>query len=79
MPSYRFNTAREFGFRDDTESVNIVPQAGASYTVSYGEGDSFVDDDMGVQTVPNRVYVQSTVVKITPVDGFVTVTGAGSF
>lgn len=79
MTTKRFNTEQVIGFNDTTESVNIVPASGVSFTVSYKEGDSFVEDDAGSQTAPIRVYVQNTVVKITPTGGFVTVTGAGSF
>lgn len=79
MTTKRFDTEQVIGFNDTTESVSIVPATGASYTVSYKEGDEFIDDEKGIQSVPSRVFVQSTVVKVSPSNGYVTLSGAGNF
>lgn len=79
MAKHVINSEQVFRFGLGTESVNIIPDAGASYTVSYESSIGFTDDDAGAQTVPNRVFVQNTVVKITPTGGFVTITGPGTF
>lgn len=79
MTTKRFDTEQVIGFNDTTESVAIVPATGASYTVSYKEGDEFIEDEKGVQTVPSRVFVQSMVVKVAPTNGYVTLSGAGNF
>ncbi len=79
MTTKRFDTEQVIGFNDTTESVTIVPATGASYTISYKEGDEFIEDEKGVQNVPSRVFVQSMVVKVAPTNGFVTLSGAGNF
>lgn len=79
MANVRINSEKVFSFVLGTESVNIIPESGVSFTLSYESGAEFVPDELGVQTVPIRVCVHNTVVKITPTGGFLTITGAGSF
>lgn len=79
MSLKRINTATVFEFGIGTESVNIIPESGVSYIVSYGSGGEFIDDDVGPQTITNRVFVQNTKVRITPTGGFVTISGLGVF
>lgn len=79
MSSKRFNQESVIAFGDETESVNIIPEAGVTYTVAYKSGDSYTDDDAGSQSTPTRVFVQNTVVRVTPVGGYVTVNGVGPF
>lgn len=79
MAQKRFNTETALVFGDDTERVNVIPESGASYNISYWTGAEWVIDDKSPLTVPASFLVQTTRVKIEPIGGFVAVTGKGSF
>lgn len=79
MSKYRFNETKEFAFGDLTGSINVIPESGASFNVSYWTGSEWVLDEKSPVSNPANFIIQSTNVKIEPLSGFVFVTGAGTF
>ena len=79
MAQLRFNTAKEISFTDLTEYVNIIPEAGVTFDVSYWSGTEWIADDKSPMSSPQRIAVQSTRTQIVPTGGFVGVFGKGDF
>lgn len=79
MAQKRFDAETEFAFNEITDRINIIPESGVSYNISYWTGAEWVIDDKSPLTVPASFLVQTTRVKIEPTGGFVAVTGKGSF
>lgn len=79
MAIVRTNEAQTFRFGLATDWVTVIPEGGATYTLDYLSGSDYIPGGLGEQSGQNKFYVLSTIVKITPVGGYITVAGAGSF
>ena len=79
MAQKRFNTKTEFSFSDMTESVNIIPESGVTFNVSYWTGSAWTPDDLNPRSTPSQVAVQATRVQVDPTGGYVAVVGKGDF
>lgn len=77
MAINRFNTATEFAFYETTESVNILPETGVTFNVSYWTGEAWSADGNNPYSAPVNALIQATKIKIEPIGGYVAVASKG--
>lgn len=77
MSIKRFNTETEFAFNELIESVNILPEVGVTFNVSYWTGAAWSADGNNPHSAPVNALVQATKIKIEPIGGYVAVASKG--
>jgi len=79
MAQKRFNTTTEIALNEGTLSVNIIPEVGVTFNVSYWTGFAWFPDDSNPQSGAVNAAVQCTKIKVEPIGGHVAVVGKGDF
>ena len=79
MAHKRFDVTTVIALNELTESVNLIPDVGVTFNISYWTGESWFPDASNPQSEAVNALVQCTKIQVEPIGGFVQVVGKGDF